>query len=90
MLNVARLQFTYEAICTRHELTNVLFLAKDIHFSGTALPAALGDHNVLMLASFPGLLTPAFVACSTNAGVLQATNAGVRRPPAWEQSYTDV
>ena len=33
------------------------------------------------LASFPGLLAPAFVACSTNAGgVLQATNAGVRRP----------
>ena len=33
------------------------------------------------LASFPGLLTPAFVACSTtNALVLQATNAGVRRP----------
>ena len=33
------------------------------------------------LASFPGLLTLAFVACSTNAGeVLQTTNAGVRRP----------
>ena len=30
------------------------------------------------LASFPGLLTPAFVTCSTNA--LQATNTGVRRP----------
>ena len=34
------------------------------------------------VASFPGLLAPAFVACSTNAPalVLQATNAGARRP----------
>ena len=32
------------------------------------------------VASFPGLLTPAFAACSTNTLVLQATNAGVRRP----------
>ena len=33
-----------------------------------------------IVASFPGLLTPAFVACSTNVLVLQATNTGVRRP----------
>ena len=33
-----------------------------------------------ILASFPGLLTPAFVACSTPTIVLQATNTGVRRP----------
>ena len=32
------------------------------------------------LASFPGVLTPAFVTCSTSALVLQATNAEVRRP----------
>ena len=32
------------------------------------------------LASFPGLLTPAFVACCTTALALQVTNAGVRRP----------
>jgi len=33
------------------------------------------------IASYPGLLAPAFVACSTNAGeVLQATNTGARRP----------
>ena len=33
-----------------------------------------------ILASFPGLLTPAFVACSTIVLVLQATHIGVRRP----------
>ena len=27
-----------------------------------------GIHSVAVLASYPGLLTPAFVACSTNAG----------------------
>ena len=32
------------------------------------------------IASFPGLLTPVFVACSSNALVLQATNTGVRKP----------
>ena len=32
-----------------------------------------------VLASFPGLLIPTFVACSTVL-VLQVTNAGVRRP----------
>jgi len=38
-------------------------------------------HNCVAIASYPGLLAPAFVACSTNAGeVLQATNAGARRP----------
>ena len=36
-----------------------------------------------LLAWFPGLLTPAFVACSTNVLVLQATNAGVHEK-AWE------
>ena len=37
-------------------------------------------HGSEFLASFPGLLTPAFVACSTNVLVQQAANAGVRRP----------
>ena len=45
----------------------------------------LGVHHewksTFKLALYPSLLTPAFVACSTNAGlVLQATNAGARRP----------
>ena len=31
----------------------------------------------LLLASFPGLLTIAFVSTYTNAGILQATNAGM-------------
>ena len=35
-------------------------------------------HCIIILASFPGLLTPVFVACSTSALVLQATNACVR------------
>ena len=35
---------------------------------------------VTNLASLPGLLAPAFGACSPNTLVLQATNAGVRRP----------
>jgi len=45
----------------------------------------LGVHHewksTFKLAMYPGLLAPAFVACSTNAGlVLQATNTGARRP----------
>ena len=45
------------------------------------IPGQFCDLPDQVLASFPGLLTPAFVACSTNpALVLQATNAGVRRP----------
>ena len=42
-----------------------------------------------ILASHPGLLAPAFVAYSTKASpalVLQATNAGVRRP-GYEATY---
>ena len=39
-------------------------------------------NTLLVVASYPGLLTPAFVACSTNALVLQATNAGPRRHEA--------
>jgi len=31
----------------------------------------------IAVISYPGLLTPAFVACSNNAYCMQATNAGV-------------
>ena len=41
------------------------------------------QRSLLLLASFPGLLTPVFVACSTSVLVLQATFAG----EAWEQGY---
>ena len=41
---------------------------------------SVSKYNRITSASHSGLLTPAFVACGTNAVELQATNAGVRRP----------
>ena len=40
----------------------------------------LACKTITNLASYPGLLTPAFVACSSNMLVLQTTTTGVRRP----------
>ena len=50
------------------------------------------SHCNSTIASFPGLLTPATVCRSTNAFpalVLQATNAGVRRPTYSQLAHTE-
>ena len=59
-----------------------------VHGSQSRGPATFGYYGCGDIASFPGLLTPAFVTCSTNTLVLQVTNAGVSRAGSGTRLYS--
>ena len=64
---------SFSHLCTYKTILTSLVVEMGLHTLGSV--CHLRGSQLSLIPLYPGLLTPAFVACSTNV-----TNAGVRRP----------